>query len=177
MGLAAEYHGYRFMQDGGSSGGKGTDFEFYGTVSWTVDIGRVYAVGHAGLVSSWNANGYKIGLLLLEGQTIQSFVYGGTQSSEHPRRDRRPRRRLWHAARLSLGGMGPRKRKPGVRPDPTQCGDVQGSGAARRGWPRLPAHPGGIAALAGLLFAEHAGPLGSPPIAGRDLARIMNNAV
>ena len=84
MGFAPEYHGYRFMQDGGSGGGKGTDFEFYGTVFWTVDIGRVYAVGHTGLVSSWNANGYKIGLLLLEGQTIQSFVYGGASLQSIP---------------------------------------------------------------------------------------------
>ena len=84
MGFAAEYHGYRFMQDGGSSGGKGQDLEFYGTVSWTVDIGRVYAVGHSGLVSTWNARGYKIGLLLPEGQTIQSFVYGGASLQNIP---------------------------------------------------------------------------------------------
>ena len=77
MGFAPEYHGYRFMQDPGPNGAKGKDFEFYGTVTWTVDIARVYAFGHAGLVSNWNAKGYKIGLLLLEGQTIESLVYGG----------------------------------------------------------------------------------------------------
>ena len=83
MGFAPEYHGYRFMQDPAPNGGKekekgkGKDFDIYGTVTWTVDIGRVYALGHAGLVSNWNARGYKIGLLLHEGQTIESFVYGG----------------------------------------------------------------------------------------------------
>ena len=107
MGFAPEYHGYRFIQDPAPNGGKGKDFEFYGTVTWTVDIGRVYALGHAGLVSNWNARGYKIGLLLLEGQTIESFCVRRGQSSEHPRSDRRPRRRLRHAARPSLGRMGP----------------------------------------------------------------------
>lgn len=84
MGFAPEYHGYRFIQDAAPNGGKGKDFEFYGTVTWTVDIGRVYALGHAGLVSNWNARGYKIGLLLLEGQTIESFVYGGVSLQSIP---------------------------------------------------------------------------------------------
>ena len=84
MGFAPEYHGYRFMQDSAANGGKGKDFELYGTVTWTVDIARVYAFGHAGLVSNWNARGYKIGLLLLEGQTIESFVYGGASLQSIP---------------------------------------------------------------------------------------------
>lgn len=84
MGFAPEYHGYRFMQDPGPNGGKGKDFEFCGTVTWTVDIARVYAFGHAGLVSNWNAKGYKIGLLLLEGQSIESFVYGGASLQSIP---------------------------------------------------------------------------------------------
>jgi hypothetical protein len=93
MGFAPEYHGYRFMQDSATnmqdaapSGGKGKgkDFEFDGTVTWAVDIARVYALGHAGLVSNWNARGYKIGLLLLEGQTIESFVYGGASLQSIP---------------------------------------------------------------------------------------------
>jgi len=77
MGLTTQYLGYRFTQDPGPNAGKGKDLEFFGTVSWTVDIGRVYARGLEGLVSDWNAQGYKIGLLLLEGQQIESFVYGG----------------------------------------------------------------------------------------------------
>ena len=84
MGFAPEYHGYRFMQDPAPNGGKGKDLELYGTVTWTVDIARVYAFGHAGLVSNWNARGYKIGLLLLEGQTIESFVYGGASLQSIP---------------------------------------------------------------------------------------------
>src|SRR6185295_16310080 len=40
-------------------------------------------------------------------------------------------------------------------------------GAARRRWSRVPAHPGGIAALAGLLLGEPAKPLGGPPVGRR----------
>ena len=78
MGFVRQFPGYRFDQeDPLPSAGKGSVADVYGTVYWTVDVDAVNQSGLDGVVSQWNGRGYKVALLLPEGQQIEGFEYGG----------------------------------------------------------------------------------------------------
>ena len=160
MGFAPEYHGYRFMQDSATnmqdaapSGGRGReglrirrDGDLDGRHRARVRPGARRTrepIGTPGATRS--------ACSCSRGKRSRALCTAAPVFRASPKRP--PTSTAPSARRQAIAGPdGADPAGAGVRPDPTQRGDVQGSRAARRRWSRLPAHPGGIAALAGAPF-------------------------
>jgi hypothetical protein len=79
MGAAATYVGYKFEHVNRRQVRGG--WLVRGTVYWTLAPASLQDTGWTAFLQGWSNDGYKIGFLLKERQTIRNLVYGGVSLS------------------------------------------------------------------------------------------------